>query len=128
MKDIISIMSFELASKKREQKSLFALYDQLSHTFSLDKRTRSLMITMFHEFLKNSNVFGDFSWADSREVWDEFAQQTQVDTTNEEVLRPNLSLSLFLACKSIVIWNLNGERIRGNGLSLTSFLDKTKME
>jgi hypothetical protein len=121
-------MSFELASKKREQVSLLTLYDQLSHTFSLDKRTRSLMITMFHEFLKNSNVLGDFSWANTREVWDEFANQTQLDASNEDVLRPNLSLSLFLACRSIVILNLNGERIRGNGLSLTSFLDKTKME
>ena len=121
-------MSFELASKKREKESLLALYDKLSHTFSLDKRTRTLMITMFHEFLKNSNVLGDFSWANTREVWDEFAQQTLVDSTNEDVLKPNLRLSLFLACKSIVIWNLNGERVRGNGLSLTSFLDKTKME
>ena len=121
-------MSFELASKKRNQESLLGLYDKLSHTFSLDKRTKSLMIAMFHEFLKNSNVLGDFRWANSREVWARFASETRLDASNEDVLRPNLGLCLFLACKSIVIFNLNGQRVRGNGLSLTSFLDKTKME
>ena len=121
-------MSFEIASKQREKQTLLILYDSLSHSFSLDKRTRSLMITMFHEFLRNSNVLGDFSWANTNDIWDKFDAETIVDLSNEDVLKPNLSLSLFLACKSIVIWNLKGEKVRGNGLSLTSFLDKARME
>ena len=121
-------MSFELPSKKRDRESLLNLYDRLSMKFSLDNRTRCLMITMFHEFLRNSNVLGDFSWAKTNEIWDRFDLETVVDSSNSEALKPNLNLSLLLACKSIVIWNLKGERVRGNGLSLTSFLDKTHME
>ena len=86
------------------------------------------MITMFHEFLKNSQLLGDFSWIRTEDVWDKFDKDTIVDSKNEGVLKSNLNLSLFLACKSIVIWNLNGDKVRGNGLSLTSFLDKSQME
>lgn len=121
-------MSFEIASKEKKNQSLLFHYDQLSHKFSLDRRTRGLMITMFHEFLKNSNVLGDFRWASTIDVWEKFDKETKIDETNADVLLPNLHLSLFLACKSIVIWNLNGEKVRGNGLPLTSFLEKSKME
>lgn len=121
-------MLFEPVCERQDSVSLNDFYEQLNHTFSLDKNTKTLMITMFHEFLKNSQLLGDFSWIRNEEVWHKFDRETLLDSKNESVLKPNLNLSLFLACKSIVIWNLNGDKVRGNGLSLTSFLDKSKME
>ena len=121
-------MKFEPVCQQRDSQTLNDIYGRLNHTFSLDKNTKRLMITMFHEFLNNSQLLGDFSWIRTDDVWDKFDQDTIVDSKNEGVLKPNLNLSLFLACKSIVIWNLNGDKVRGNGLSLTSFLDKSQME